>query len=90
MRVRDETPVAMADSQKGKLPIPALATTAYTTKQAKKRKSDSSKRESKRESDNKRNKTRVNIGTAFQRWRQLRDSIGFKLDSELAIHLLDR
>lgn len=73
----------------GKLAIPPLATTAYTSKQPKKRKTDFSKRESKRESDNKRNKTRVNIGEAFQRWRDLRDCIGLTLDSELAALLLD-
>ncbi|XP_037634268.1 uncharacterized protein si:ch211-40k21.5 [Sebastes umbrosus] len=80
----------MAEQPTGKLAIPALAATAYTSKQPKKRKTDFSRRQSKRESDNKRNKTRVNIGEAFQRWRDLRDSIGLTLDSELAVLLLDR
>ncbi|XP_059192919.1 zinc finger protein 35-like isoform X2 [Centropristis striata] len=79
----------MAENPSTKVAIPALAKTAYTAKQAKRRKTVSLKREAKRESDNKRNKTRINIGEAFQRWRDLRDCIGLKLDSELAILLLD-
>ncbi|XP_074476528.1 uncharacterized protein LOC141758774 isoform X2 [Sebastes fasciatus] len=59
-------------------------------KTTQKKKDRLSRRQSKRESDNKRNKTRVNIGEAFQRWRDLRDSIGLTLDSELAVLLLDR
>lgn len=74
----------------GKVPITALTTTAYTAKRANKRKTDTEKRESKRESDNRQNKCRVNIGQAYPRWRELCDSIGLKLDSELADLLLDR
>ncbi|XP_056105347.1 uncharacterized protein si:ch211-40k21.5 isoform X2 [Rhinichthys klamathensis goyatoka] len=36
-----------------------------------------------------RNKTRINIGRAFERWRQLRELKGFKSDSDLAFFLLD-
>ncbi|KAK7118687.1 hypothetical protein R3I94_022248 [Phoxinus phoxinus] len=43
----------------------------------------------KRESDKIRNKTRINIGRAFERWRQLRELKGFKSDPELAFFLLD-
>ncbi|KAK0142690.1 hypothetical protein N1851_019380 [Merluccius polli] len=80
----------MADVPAEKVDIPALRTKVYTVKQAKKRKTDVEKRESKRESDNGRNKSCVNIGQAYPRWRELRDSIGLMLDSELADLLLDR
>lgn len=80
----------MADVPAEKVAIPALRTKVYTVKQAKKRKTDVEKRESKRESDNRRNKSRVNIGQAYPMWRELRDSIGLMLDSELADLLLDR
>ena len=81
---------AMADDRTGKTAIPRLETPAFSAKQPKKRKTDSSKRGSERQSDNKRNKTCINIGVAFQRWREVRDNIGLKLDSELAVLLLDR
>lgn len=81
---------AMADDRTGKIAIPRLETPSFYAKQSKKRKTNSSKRESKRQLDNKRNKTRINIGVAFQRWREVRDIISLKLDSELAVLLLDR
>ncbi|XP_041834095.1 uncharacterized protein LOC121635100 [Melanotaenia boesemani] len=40
--------------------------------------------------DQKRGKTRINIGVAFTRWRQLRNNKGLKSDAELATFLLDR
>lgn len=43
----------------------------------------------KRECDRIRNKTRINIGRAFEQWRQLRELKGFKSDPELAFFLLD-
>uniref|UniRef100_A0A8C4HQN8 Uncharacterized protein n=1 Tax=Dicentrarchus labrax TaxID=13489 RepID=A0A8C4HQN8_DICLA len=52
-------------------------------------KTDLTRRTAKRESDYRRNKTRVNIGEAFQRWRELRKCLGLSLDSELAVLLLD-
>jgi len=48
------------------------------------------KEEVKKEGDRARNKTRINIGSAFERWRVLRELIGFRLDAELATFLLDR
>ncbi|KAG5283835.1 hypothetical protein AALO_G00046660 [Alosa alosa] len=45
--------------------------------------------ESQIKSDKKRNRTRVNIGTAFHRWRQLMDMKEMRFDSELATFLLD-
>uniref|UniRef100_A0AAR2IKQ5 Uncharacterized protein n=1 Tax=Pygocentrus nattereri TaxID=42514 RepID=A0AAR2IKQ5_PYGNA len=44
----------------------------------------------KRELDRARDKTRANLGAAFQRWRALRDLKGFRSDAELATFLLDR
>ncbi|XP_073724306.1 uncharacterized protein [Misgurnus anguillicaudatus] len=73
----------MADrTLSNKLPIPRLPTRAkQKTKE---------KKTTKIESDRARNKTRINIGPAFERWRNLRDLKGFKLDAELATFLLDR
>ncbi|XP_037830602.1 zinc finger protein 37 isoform X2 [Kryptolebias marmoratus] len=39
--------------------------------------------------DQARNKTRVNIGAAFPRWRELREQKGFRNDAQLATFLLD-
>lgn len=41
-------------------------------------------------SDKERDKTRINIGLAFPRWRELRELKGLQSDSELALLLLDR
>ena len=46
--------------------------------------------DAKQNSDKKRSRTRVNIGTAFHRWRLLMDEKKMKFDSELATFLLDR
>ncbi|KAJ8377156.1 hypothetical protein SKAU_G00077360 [Synaphobranchus kaupii] len=43
----------------------------------------------KQRSDRNRAKTRVNIGRAFQKWRDLRVLLGMKTDPELAFFLLD-
>lgn len=80
----------MAENHAGKIALPRLATTAYTTKHPKKKKTEFDKMKSKRELDRKRNKTRINIGEAFQRWRELRDGIGLSMDSDLAVLLLDK
>uniref|UniRef100_A0A4W6BL10 Uncharacterized protein n=1 Tax=Lates calcarifer TaxID=8187 RepID=A0A4W6BL10_LATCA len=40
--------------------------------------------------DQARGKCRVNIGEAFQRWRDLRELLGLKLDADVALFLLDR
>jgi len=62
----------MADERVIKIAIAPLATTAYTTKQPKKRKAKTEQfLGKKRETDRARNKTRVNIGGAFRRWREL-------------------
>lgn len=45
---------------------------------------------SKRLHDQKRSKTRINIGSAFTRWRELLLEKRMKLDAELATFLLDR
>ncbi|KAM4615254.1 uncharacterized protein ACJ7VT_010431 [Polymixia lowei] len=73
-----------------KLPIPPLPTTAYTAKHVKKRKSDAEKQLTKKELNRARDQTRVNIGEAHQRWRELRLLKGFKSDAQLALFLLDR
>ncbi|XP_018520403.1 uncharacterized protein LOC108875766 isoform X3 [Lates calcarifer] len=39
--------------------------------------------------DKARGKTRVNLGAAFQRWRDLRERKGLKTDEEVALFLLD-
>lgn len=46
-------------------------------------------RERKRECNRIYSKTRINIGRAFERWRQCRELKGFKSDPELAFFLLD-
>ena len=81
----------MAEQQppaKEKLPIPLLPTTAYTAKTTKKKMTGDDQRAKKKELD--RDKTRVNVGVAFQRWRELRDLKEFKTDSELATFLLEK
>lgn len=40
------------------------------------------------ESDRRRARTRVNIGAAFNKWRELRTELGIKLDAQLASFLL--
>ncbi|XP_038145258.1 uncharacterized protein LOC119786170 [Cyprinodon tularosa] len=82
----------MAERQppaKDKLPLLPLRTTAYTAKTSKKKMSMEEKNSRKKELDRARDKTRVNMGSAFQRWRELRDLKGFKTDFELGTFLLD-
>ena len=47
-----------------------------------------------RELDRLRNKTRVNLGMAFERWRELRDRLSQTMemssDAQLGMYLLDR
>uniref|UniRef100_A0A673LVG4 Uncharacterized protein n=1 Tax=Sinocyclocheilus rhinocerous TaxID=307959 RepID=A0A673LVG4_9TELE len=40
--------------------------------------------------DQARGRTRVNIGAAFQRWRELKEREGLESDAEVALFLLDR
>ncbi|XP_059196538.1 uncharacterized protein LOC131977318 [Centropristis striata] len=72
-----------------KLPIPPLPTTAYTAKTRKTNKTNDEKQAKKKECDRARNKTRINIGAAFPRWRELQELKGFKNDAQLATFLLD-
>uniref|UniRef100_A0A672MYI9 Uncharacterized protein n=1 Tax=Sinocyclocheilus grahami TaxID=75366 RepID=A0A672MYI9_SINGR len=44
----------------------------------------------KRLQNKRRSRTRVNIGSAFQRWRELQEWEGLRLDAEVALFLLDR
>uniref|UniRef100_A0A8C5G419 Uncharacterized protein n=1 Tax=Gouania willdenowi TaxID=441366 RepID=A0A8C5G419_GOUWI len=55
-----------------------------------KRKSVEEKAATKRALEKARAQTRVNVGAAFQRWRQLRDQMGLKSDAKVADFLLDR
>ena len=81
----------MAEERANKIPIAPLQTTAYTAKQPKKRiRKTERNMGKKRESDRARNKTRVNIGMAFQPWRELMELKGMKSDSQMALFLLDR
>ncbi|KAM9314937.1 uncharacterized protein KZ484_024651 [Pholidichthys leucotaenia] len=73
-----------------KLPIPPLPTTAYTVKTTKQRKTEKEKKAKKTELNRARDQTRVSIGVAFTRWRELRDLQGYKTDAELATFLLNR
>ncbi|KAK0136565.1 hypothetical protein N1851_027300 [Merluccius polli] len=58
-------------------------------KQPKRRRSEEHKLK-KKGYDQARGRSRVNIGEAFQRWRDLRDLKGLKTDAEVALLLLDR
>ena len=58
-------------------------------KQPKRKRSEASKLK-KKSYDQERAKTRVNIGVAFRRWRELRELKGLKTDLEVAVFLLDR
>ncbi|XDV36009.1 hypothetical protein PO909_005863 [Leuciscus waleckii] len=40
--------------------------------------------------DQARGRTRVNIGEAYQRWRELKEQKGLTSDAEVALFLLDR
>ncbi|XP_078101235.1 uncharacterized protein LOC144513918 [Sander vitreus] len=71
-----------------KLPLPRLFTSP-TNKKAKKRKTTAEKAATKRAADIARAQTRVNIGSAFQRWRRLKKLKGMKTDASVALFLLD-
>ncbi|XP_078025873.1 uncharacterized protein LOC144464117 [Epinephelus lanceolatus] len=72
-----------------KFPIPRLPAPAYSAKRIKKMKTMEEKRELKKRLNKKRDQTRVYIGKAFSRWRQLRERYGLKSDEEVAMFLLD-
>lgn len=73
-----------------KLPIPPLLITAYTAKTTKKKKTTDERRALHKELNRARDRTRVNIGVAFSRWRELRKQRRIKSDADLATFLLDR
>ncbi|XP_077397618.1 uncharacterized protein LOC144033417 isoform X3 [Festucalex cinctus] len=52
--------------------------------------SPSTTKRSKLESERRRQKTRINIGAAFEKWRTLRSALGMKNDPQLALLLLER
>ncbi|XP_077101459.1 uncharacterized protein LOC143752215 isoform X2 [Siphateles boraxobius] len=64
-----------------------MAEAATKTKKAKVLSDETRKR--KRESDKIKGRSRINIGPAFARWRELKDEEGFPTDADLAVMLLD-
>ncbi|XP_043978854.1 uncharacterized protein LOC122834391 isoform X2 [Gambusia affinis] len=74
----------------GKLPIPRVVAPAQKTRRGRRKKSKDEKQAQKKELDRARNKTRINIGAAFLRWRELLYLKRFKSDAELATFLLDK
>nr|XP_020496247.1 zinc finger protein 260-like isoform X1 [Labrus bergylta] len=72
-----------------KLPLPRLLVTARPNKQGKKRKTEAEKAVTRRRLDKARGQTRVNIGTAFPRWRHLKEAKGLQSDAMVALFLLD-
>ncbi|XP_029946095.1 uncharacterized protein LOC115387508 isoform X2 [Salarias fasciatus] len=89
--ISDNNAVQLGELEAGrKQPIPRLATTAYTAKEPKQRKTVEEKKATKRLQDQKRSQHRINLGAAFTRWRALRDRLGITLDQQLAVLLLDR
>lgn len=75
-------------SQKEKWSATTTPNVGPTTRVSK-RKTPFEVAQNKRRLDLERGKTRVNIGAAFPRWRQLRESKRLKTDAMLAIFLLD-
>ncbi|KAM4736945.1 uncharacterized protein FYW61_004575 isoform 2-T3 [Anableps anableps] len=73
----------------GKLPIPRVAP-AQKTRKGRQKKTRDERKAQKKELDRARNKTRINIGAAFLRWRELLVLKQFKSDAELATFLLDK
>ena len=69
----------MAEKKQPKMPIPALPVMARPATQPKKRKTEAEKAATKKALDKARGQTRVNIGTAFQRWRQLKEARASKV-----------
>ena len=69
---------------------PALLVTAHPSKKTRKRKPETEMAATKKALDKERSQTRVNIGAAFEWWRQLGHVKGLKSDAEVALFLLDR
>ncbi|XP_028298406.1 uncharacterized protein LOC114460682 [Gouania willdenowi] len=72
-----------------KVPIPRLLVTSCPAKKGKKRKTFLEKAAKKRSLDLARGKTKICIGTSFERWRQLKEDKGLKTDAMVAELLLD-
>ncbi|CAL8338962.1 unnamed protein product [Lota lota] len=79
----------MAEKVQPECPGTPIPTIACTAKQSKKRKTLFEKATTKKRLDKERSQTRVNIGMAFQRWRELRELKGLKSDPMVAVYLLD-
>ncbi|XP_028300650.1 uncharacterized protein LOC114462164 [Gouania willdenowi] len=69
--------------------IAPFATTAYMAETTSKKRRPEGRKPKKKELYRARDKSRINIGVDFQRWRELRDLKGLKTDAELATFLLD-
>lgn len=67
-------------------PVPLFLITSNTAQQNKRKKLADKERIEEGVSD----EARINIGAAFQRWREIRELKGFKTDAEFATFLLDR
>ena len=80
----------MAENVQPKCPVPPILSTTYTAQQSKKRKTGTERVTNTKRLNNERSNTRVNIGIAFQRWRELRELEGLKSDAMVAVFLLDR
>ena len=79
----------MAEKQQAKFTVPAYAVSEGKPGKKRKTVTVQEKAMNKKSLDKQRNKTRVNIGVAFQRWRELRELKGLKSDSLMALFLLD-
>lgn len=67
-----------------------MAEKATTTGSKRKGKTVLEKATARMKSTEERNRTRVVIGTALQRWRQLKEEKGLQSDAKVALFLLDR
>ncbi|XP_059400179.1 uncharacterized protein LOC132131987 [Carassius carassius] len=79
----------MAEKQQAKFIVPAYAVSEGKPDKKRKTVTVQEKAMNKKSLDKQRNKTRINIGVAFQRWRELRELKGLKSDSLMALFLLD-
>ena len=75
----------MAEKEKGKSQFPPT-----TSKEIKKRKTELEKATTKKVYESARAQTRVNIGKAFHRWRELKALQQLTTDAMVAVFLLDR
>ncbi|XP_053195562.1 uncharacterized protein LOC128379949 [Scomber japonicus] len=66
-----------------------IALNVDSLEKGKKEKPEEERTANKKALDKARGQTRINIGVAFERWRQLRDLKGLNSDAEVALFLLD-